>query len=101
MEHILQFAVNIDDETIKQIVIEKASNEVAKEIKENLWDTYSTGYGFSGYSTLAEKCMNEVLVEHKDEIINRVANSLYESLRRTKRYKDALNAAEEMAKADV
>lgn len=99
MEHILQFAVNIDDDAIKKIVIEKASKDVAKEIKENLWHTYNTGYGFSGYSDLAEKCMNQVLVEHKDEIINRVANSLYESLRRTKKYKDALNAAEEKADA--
>lgn len=36
MEHIIQFAINIDDDAIKKIIMEKAEKQIINEIKSDI-----------------------------------------------------------------
>ena len=36
MEHILQFGINIDDESIKKAIEKRAGNELKEELKQSI-----------------------------------------------------------------
>jgi molybdenum-dependent DNA-binding transcriptional regulator ModE len=89
MEHIVQFAIGIDDETIKQKIEEKAEKEIIqnieKSIRNNLFNTSYYGRGnetsLTAYST---RLIENFLEKHKEEILEKTAVYLAEKLVRTK-----------------
>ena len=87
MEHILQFGINIDDDKIKASIEESARREIVgqtiKEVKKSLFNSW-------GLSCEVEKIVRDVLKEHQDEIIEKAADIVAQSIKRSKKYRDAL-----------
>ena len=95
MEHILQFAINIDDDTIKKNVEAKAEKQIIDQLAINVKSSIVNKWG--SLTSVAETVIRDVMEEHKDEIIKLAADSVAESIKRSKKYREALaNIVEEM-----
>lgn len=98
MEHVVQFAISMDDEAIKQSVAKNAENVIIKDLKESVEEvvfdirrTWSKERQREGLTRWAEKHFEEFLVENKSEIIEEAANMLADRLSRTKMAREALS----------
>lgn len=106
MEHILQFAVDIDDQKIINAVESNGVKQIIDGIKIDILNRiFSKGYYNSsaittdskgniklspeaGLSSFAKNIVQDAIDELKPEIINAAADKLVESYKRTKAWKD-------------
>lgn len=93
MEHIVQFGVTIDDDAIQKHVMQKASEQVAKDVRENLF--YFRCGRPEGFKSEIADMVKSVLEESKDEIIRLAAQEVAETMKRSKKYKEIMKAIEE------
>ena len=101
MEHIVQFAIGIDDEAIRKRIEQTAEKQVVDSIKEDISDMI-----FQKNRWNDEKCLQswvssivvEAVMEHKDDIIRGAASQLCEYMKRTKQVKEAVAGAVEESK---
>ena len=97
MEHIVQFAINIDDKAIQNRIEEHAYSDVLDKLTKNAVD--SVFRNTSAYSrenmwkTMMGDALQSFLEERKDEIIDKAANMLADRFQRTKKYREAMDAA--------
>ena len=96
MEHIFNIAINMDDETIKRQVAEKAEKEILANIQREVGQKifqrtsyYDYGKNNKGYNPncLSDWACNrfeDFLKTYKDEIIAGAAKELADRLARTK-----------------
>lgn len=101
--HIVNIAFDFDDETIRNRVEEDAYSDVVKCLaeearkalpqKSGYW-TRERGVDWDG---LVRDRLSAFFTEHADEIVKAAAGRLYESLRRTKRVREAVDGALEEA----
>ena len=89
MEHIVQFGITIDDDTIRRHVEAKATDAVVKGLKQSL---FRLGYNDKpmGISDDVEEIIKMYLEEHKQEIVDAAAERLADRLVRTKAVKEAV-----------
>lgn len=98
MEHIVQFAIGIDDEAIKKTIKERAESDIIDSIKK---DVAMIMFESSGYScgTIVNKnypkpwvldIVKSIIEEHKDQIIEAAIAELAKNMVRTKAVKEAL-----------
>lgn len=97
MEHIVQFAIGIDDKAIEERIMKNAEAEVMSYLKEKLADQIfeKSYYGTpTGKPTpfVSEK-VNAFLETNKDAIINVAATKLADKLSKTKKVKEMLDQA--------
>lgn len=97
MEHIVQFAIGIDDKAIKNRVEEYAYRDVLDKLAKNAVDSvfaHTSAYSRENmWKTLMEDALRSFLEERKDEIIDKAANMLADRFQRTKKYREAMGAA--------
>lgn len=95
MEHIIQFGIGIDDERIKNSIEESAVREIVKDLKSViLIPGYYGSNGDLGEKT--KEIVKEVVEGHKDEIVERAAQIVAESIKRSKKYREVVaNLGEE------
>lgn len=94
MEHILQFAIGIDDEAICRRVEESAYKDVVKALTNEAKSALPKRYGGSvDWRNLVDDAVLDLMAEHKDEIVAAAADRLYESMRRTKAVREAIEKA--------
>ena len=94
MEHIVQFAIGIDDEAIRKRVIESAYNDVVKQ----LMDEAKKEVGLAGrvfdhkvnWNNLIDQALRNYLEENKEIVIDRAANKLAESYKCSKTFKEKM-----------
>lgn len=91
MEHILQFAINIDDKTIEERVYETASKQLTDALKEQIY--VSKNYYNHGFTDEATRVIKEVVESYKPEIIEMAAKTLADSILKSKRQKESLAQA--------
>ena len=97
MEHILQFGINIDDDAIIKAIESKVANEVKAEIKQAVKNKLFTSWG--DYTPNMREIVREVVVEYKEDIISSASEDVANSMKRSKKYKEALaGIVEEMEK---
>ena len=97
MEHILQFAVNIDDDAIVKNIIKNAEKNITKELEKQVrsclfktgTDYYGRDYN-AGMTTWMENYVKEFFITNKDEIIYAAANKLANKMIKTKAVKEAI-----------
>lgn len=99
MEHIVQFGINIDDETIRKVIERRASEDVLDEIKCDIENRVINGYG--GLSCIAEDIINKILENRKDEIIEKASVIVADSVKRSKKYRNMLADIMENAEKTV
>lgn len=102
MEHIVQFAINIDDETIKRRLEDNAYNDICKKIeKDAIERVVPTRYGRPVWNDLIDGALSDFLQDNKDAIIDLAAEKLVNAYKRTKAYKDTMkNALDNSVKGD-
>lgn len=97
MEHIVQFAINIDDKTIQNRIEEHAYRDVLDKLAKNAVDSvfsYTNAYSWDTmWRNLMEDALQRFLEERKDEIIDKAANMLADRFQRTKKYREAMGDA--------
>lgn len=97
MEHIVQFAIKIDDKTIQNRIEEHAYTDVLDKLAKNAVDSvfsYTSAYSReTRWKTMLEAALQRFLEERKDEIIDKAANMLADRFQRTKKYREAMCAA--------
>lgn len=96
MEHIVQFAINIDDKTIQNRIEEHAYSDVLNKLTKNAVDSvfsHSSAYTRDiMWEGLMGEALQRFLEERKDEIIDKAANMLADRFQRTKKYREAMGA---------
>lgn len=102
MEHIVQFAIGIDDKAIRRRIEEQSVEQIEQQIKQDVVNKIFSCYGNSNadpkrspLSEFSKHIMIDVMDEHKDEIINRTAEILADKLCRTKAAKELINSVKE------
>lgn len=97
MEHIVQFAISIDDKTIQNRIEEYAYRDVLDKLAKEATDTvfaHTNAYSRENmWKTLMEDALQRFLEERKDEIIDKAANLLADRFQRTKKYREAMGTA--------
>lgn len=88
MEHILQFGINIDDEAIKKAIEERAGKEVKEELKQSVKAHILHTWG--GFTAEANEVIKEVMNEWKDEILELAVADVTTTMKRSKKYREAL-----------
>ena len=80
MEHIVQFAINIDDKTIQNRIEEHAYTDVLNKLTKEATDTvfaHTNAYSRENmWKTVLVGALQRFLEERKDEIIDKAANML-------------------------
>ena len=91
MEHIVQFAIGIDDEGIKERITENAEKQIIKNIEQQVRNKLfeSSYYGRnaderSPLNDYSKRLIESFLEKHKDEILEKAATHLAEKLVKTK-----------------
>lgn len=97
MEHIVQFAIGIDDKAIQNRIEEYAYRDVLNKLTKNAVDSVFSHSNAYSRDIMWERLMGEALQrfleERKDEIIDKAANMLADRFQRTKKYREAMGAA--------
>lgn len=94
MEHIVQFAIGIDDKAIQHRIKEYAHKDVLDKIAKETMDTvfaHTNAYSRENMRKTME-ALRSFLEERKDEIIDKAANMLADRFQRTKKYREAMGA---------
>lgn len=102
MEHIVQFAIGIDDDAIVKKVSENAEKEIIKELKQDVANKIFEAYYWNKnadpktdrLSNFSEHIVLSFLEENKEDIITKAAALLADRLARTKKGKEILNNLE-------
>ena len=97
MEHIVQFAIGIDDKAIQNRIEEHAYSDVLNKLTKNAVDSVFSHSSAYSRDIMWERLMGEALQsfleERKDEIIDKAANTLAGRFQRTKKYREAMGDA--------
>ena len=102
MEHIVQFAIGIDDNAIKERVTANAEKEIIKDLKQDVANKLFEGYYWNRnadpkkdpLSDYAKGIIESFLEQHQEEILNKAAIHLADKLARSKKGKEILNNLE-------
>ena len=97
MEHIVQFAIGIDDKAIQDRIEEHAYADVLDKIAKETMDSvfaHTSAYSRENMcQTMMGDALQSFLEERKDEIIDKAANMLADRFQRTRKYREAMGAA--------
>lgn len=102
MEHIVQFAIGIDDEAIVKRVTENAEREIIKNIQQQVTNRIFSAYWSNAnadpktdrLSTFSEQIFLKFLEENKEDLLDKAAKLLAERLAKTKKGKEILGNLE-------
>lgn len=99
MEHIVQFAIGIDDEAIRKRIEQTAEKQVVDGIKEDISDkVFHKGRWETHLQDWVKDLVVDAVMEHKDDIIREAASQLCEYMKRTKAVREAVAGAVEDSK---
>ena len=91
MEHIIQFGVTIDDEVIKENIEKKAREQITAELKAEIKKELFVGTGWNrDISYKVQELIKDTVRECQDQIIKDATDQLVETIKRSKKYKEAL-----------
>lgn len=101
MEHIVQFAIGIDDEAIRKRIEASAEKQIIDSIKSEVTDQIFRKGTWTKETQLhswVRDIIVDAILEHKDDIIKSAAMELCEYMKRTKAVKEAVAGAVEDSK---
>lgn len=95
MEHIVQFAIGIDDEAIRKRVEQNAEKQIVGNIEKDLREKifHYNSWNRSDPESLSEDAygiIRSIMESYKDDIIRLAVDRLVDSMRRTKAVKEAV-----------
>lgn len=100
MEHIVQFAINIDDNKIRDAVVETAERQIINDIRRDVEEIiYESKYNYrNGGKTIdkdyprdwVKEAVGKVIEENKDQIVTMAVENLSRNMTRTKLVRDKI-----------
>lgn len=94
MEHIVQFAIGIDDNAIKERIKAHAYDDIVNglvaEAKEDLPKRNMFRCGPVNWRLLVDEALENFCEKNREEIIQAAADMLCQSMKRTKKYREAV-----------
>lgn len=94
MEHIVNFGISFDDETLTKRIEENAYKDIISELKFGLENKIHEKLRKSYYSDplmdIVKEQVNEVIETKKEEIIERAVAQVADKIYRSKRVKEAI-----------
>lgn len=97
MEHIVQFAIGIDDDVIRKRIEERAEKQIVEnieqQVRDQLFESYYRGRADknSPLSDYSKRLIEGFLEKNKEEILEKTAVYLAEKLARSKAGKALLS----------
>lgn len=101
MQHIVNIAFDFDDDKIAKKIEDDAYNDVLKMIyadiqkvicgRKNYWDSTPNPNNLNPLIEIIREEARDILMENKEVIIQAAAEGLVESVKRTKKFKGAVN----------
>lgn len=91
MEHIVQFAIGIDDKAIQQRIEDNAYKDILKILVDDARRDLPKSYGAVNWRRLVDDAMQNFIQENKEVIIEAAAKELCESFKRTKAFKEKMS----------
>ena len=86
MDHIIQFAVSVDDDRIKELAEASAAKELIKQYK---CDEYHLGFGNPRWkSAISDAIVNKLVAEIKETGMDEVANEVADKLFRSSKFRE-------------
>lgn len=99
MEHIVQFAIGVDDDAIRQRVEQSAekviTQQLADDIKKTFYETDYYGRTSNRPSSFVLAKIDSFLEDNRDDILEMAADRIAEKLARSKRGKEILEKCKE------
>ena len=99
MEHIVQFAVGIDDNAIRQRVEQSAEKVITQQLADDIKKTF---YAVDFYGNTSNRPSSFILAridsfleDNRDDILEMAADKIAEKLARSKRGKEILEKCKE------
>ncbi len=96
--HLIQLTIDMDDGRIKEIVEKQASKQIIEHMTDEIEKTLFSHCGWrcdetnpnkrDGYSSYVEELFKEFLEANREDILDRTAGKLMESVKRTKAFKE-------------
>lgn len=96
MEHIVQFAIGIDDEAIRNRVTESAEKQITESIKKDVEgaifckEWHSNNIDKNNPKEWVEDMVKDVIEANKDQIIEAAVAELAKNMAKTKAVKEAI-----------
>lgn len=99
MQHIVNIAFDFDDDKITKKIEEDAYNDVLKMFYEDVqkiicgryWDRKLNTKNLDPLRDIIREEARNILMDNKEVIIQAAAEGLVESVKRTKKFKEAVN----------
>lgn len=97
MDHLVQFTISVDDDNIKRAVEESARKQIISDIRKDVENIiFEKRYGYNTPSdkplrNMVRECIESVIAENKEVIIQEAIKGLTDKLSRTKMAKEALS----------
>lgn len=98
MQHVISFAIDIDDSDLKNKIEESVKSEVTKEICSKISENIVSSWG--NLTVLSEDIIERVMRKHQDKILEQAVANVTETIKRSKKYKEALKSISELAKEE-
>ena len=96
MEHIVQFAISLDDKTIQKRLEENAYDDICTKLVEEAKKKLPKDYGYNrgvDWMLIANNAIKNFIEENKDEILESASTKIKDSFVRTKAYKEKMKEA--------
>lgn len=109
MEHIINFAISVEDENIKRRVQDSAYKDIISDIKKDIlrdlpatseywnssWDNRKKTWDDINWTKVVENSVNKIIDQYKEEIVDATAKKLSDRIYRTKALKETAKKVEE------
>lgn len=99
MQHVVTVAFDFDDKTIQKIIEGSAEKKIVEEIKEMLlqkiyrshnWGSKKIEPDYDPFSEWTESIIRDLFNENKEEIMDRAAKLVADSVKKSKYYKEGI-----------
>ena len=98
MEHIIQFAIGIDDDRIVKLVEDKASKQIIGDLKQQVANRIFSAYycgqnanpSTDKLSDLSVQIVSDFLKDNKDVIVERASELLADKMLKSKTMRDKI-----------
>lgn len=99
MQHVVQIAFDFDDKTVQKVIESGAEKKIVEEIKDMMlqkiyrsrrWGNQKIEPEYDPFSEWTESIIRDLFNENKEEIMDRAAKLVADSVKKSKYYKEGI-----------
>lgn len=99
MQHVVQIAFDFDDNTVQKIIESGAEKKIVEEIKDMMlqkiyksrhWGNRKIEPEYDPFSEWTESVIRDLFNENREEIMDRAAKLVADSVKKSKYYKEGI-----------